>query len=155
MDDADDMAFPIFDIAFATQSLVFNVVNDEMTFFIDGGSNCVVVVTAKVLTNVRPASIKVKVGGGVLTCRQIGDLVVKVPSPDGSTHAITLRDARVLPTFGINIIPECVFYRKGCSVTKCVPHQWTSSGMVGEDLEPACCEPDSTPGLTSFSAKLW
>ena len=122
VDDVDDMAFPIFDIACATQSLVFSVVNDEMTFLIDGGSNCVVVVTAKVLSNVRPANIKVKVGGGVLTCLQIGDLIIRVPSPDGSKNSITLHDARVLPTFGINIIPECVFYRRGCAVTKCVPH---------------------------------
>ena len=85
----------------------------ENRFLLDGGSSCHVIRDESNCYNVRPAQIQLKVGGGILQCEKIGDADIQVPSDDhGSYSVVTLKDIRIVPTMGIDIISENKFAQK-------------------------------------------
>jgi transposase InsO family protein len=95
-----------------------NGLNGKTPMLIDGGASCHIVNSTRNCINVRPADNMVKVGGGVMKCTSIADLPVHSHLPDGRTVSILLRDARIIPSFGLEIISEPRFLAGGCVVAK-------------------------------------
>ena len=62
--------------------------------------------------------IKVKVGGGALTCSQQGTRVYRYLK-DGVPTTCHLLDTLIIPGFGLKIVSEAPFLLRGCSVNKC------------------------------------
>ena len=87
---------------------------------IDGGANCAIFTSTAGMTNIRPASIDIKVGGGIVHCDQIGDFTgtltpVNSPTP---CRTITVKDGRICPAFGLNVVSESRFTNAGFAITK-------------------------------------
>ena len=89
-------------------------------FVLDGASTCGVVEDESLCTNVRDADIYIKTGGqgkpNLVHCRKVGDLTVK-QVVDGRTVVLKLT-VRIVPGFGVNILPESYFLKKNFSVNK-------------------------------------
>ena len=120
-----DMSFPIqevIDIAAATKfkrSLQGRKKTRGTTLWLlDGGSNCAVTTDPGICFDIEPADIDIKVGGGTIKCYQVGKALLNVPLPDGTTRPIIKHGLRIVPTFGVNVIPESHFLQKGCRVIK-------------------------------------
>ena len=87
-----------------------------MAMLVDGAATCAIIQDASRVTNLRPANIQIQVGGGVLTCSLIGDFTYYQPMSDG--YVINKVEARILPNFGVDIIPEALYLEAGCRVSK-------------------------------------
>jgi hypothetical protein len=88
------------------------------SWLLDGGSNCIITTNPSLLKNKRQANIKIKVGGGYVTCKEVGTAHLDVPLSDGSSHTVEFTDVRLVPSFGLNVMPENIFLRKGCTIKK-------------------------------------
>ena len=104
-----------------TQTTVPMLAFMVIVWLVDGGSTCHVVQDESLCQNLRKTNIHIKVGGGVVKCGMIGDVVVTAGTPDSPT-TIVLTDVRIVPDFGCNIISERAFLRQQCSVHKLSPH---------------------------------
>ena len=87
-------------------------------WLLDGGSNCCVITDPSTCFDIEPADIDIKVGGGNVKCRQVGKTRMVVPLPDGTTHTILKFDVRIMPKFGVNVMPESHFLKRGCRIIK-------------------------------------
>jgi transposase InsO family protein len=91
----------------------------EGTWILDGGASCSIVCSPEHCSNVRPADITIHVGGGKkLHCTSIGDLHLKRELLGGTISTIRISDVRIVPRFGVNILAEHPFLKKGCNVSK-------------------------------------
>ena len=54
----------------------------------------------------------------MVTCKQVGKAWLQVPLPGGDTRTILKHNLRIIPTFGVNIMPESHFLNKGCRIVK-------------------------------------
>ena len=88
----------------------------SLPLLLDGGANCTIFTTTAGMTNVRPANIRIEVGGGVVLCKLIGDFTGYIKGH--SKRTLTISDARVCPDFGHNIIAEGRFIDKGYTINK-------------------------------------
>jgi hypothetical protein len=94
---------------------------DSIIVLVDGSSTCVVLQDQKYCANVRPANINIKVGkeggkSGIVKYGMVGDFSYRTRA-NGVTYTKTVL-ARIVPGFGVNIIPECLYLEDGCSVVK-------------------------------------
>ncbi len=108
----------------------------------DGGATCHVKISAKHCINLRQVDIELKVGGGKVRCTQLGDLPITVPLPQNRQGNITLKDVRIVPNFGINIISEPLFMRKKCTITKTDKHT-DIDNYKGQPVLRAAADPAS------------
>ena len=93
----------------------------SIKLLIDGGANCAIFTSTAGMTNLRHASIDIKVGGGVHHCDLIGDFsgtIVDLSCPTAAKRPISIEAARICPNFGQNIIPESRFTIKDFIITK-------------------------------------
>jgi len=150
-----DFAFAAHDIAFATRDgkdkaaataaqLKYRYLRGSDLWMQDGGATCHIKQTTAGLINIRPANIQVETGGGVLVCTQVGDYVADFPLPNNTTRRMMLRNVRVLPSMGLNIISERPFIKGGCSVLKSGAYSDTvSSKGEGVPLYRSTACPDT------------
>ena len=87
---------------------------------LDGGSTVGVVQSEEYCINVRDVNLLIKVGGegkpNYVTCKRAGILPI-TSDVDGRRISMKL-DVRIIPGFGVNIIPECFFLMKKFAVNK-------------------------------------
>ena len=97
-----------------------NAASKQTTFklLIDGGANCAIFTSTAGMTNLRSASIDIKVGGGMVHCSQVGDFAGDLITDHGKPVHVTIADARVCPDFGQNIIPDTRFTNAGYKISK-------------------------------------
>ena len=93
-----------------------HVENLQLPMLIDSLATCVVVQDSSRVTNLRPANINIKVGGGILHCAEIGDFDYYQEIEGGFVLNKTI--ARVMPGFGFDILPESIYLEAGCAVSK-------------------------------------
>ena len=96
-----------------------NVITGSCEWLIDGGSTCHVLGHVQQylnhITNRRPANISIRVGGGArFACRQIGDVVLQLPTPN--LKHILVQDVRLVPGFKANVLSESRMERAGWSL---------------------------------------
>ena len=96
-----------------------NVITSEREWLIDGGSTCHVLGHVQQyfphITNRRHANIVIRVGGGArFECKQIGDVVLKLPTPN--LKHILVQDVRLVPGFKANVLSEPRMERAGWSL---------------------------------------
>ena len=72
---------------------------NAIQFLLDSGSNYLVVTNGECCTNVQPANITIKVGGGTITCRKVGTAWLNLPLPDGTTRQVKFDNVRIIHTF--------------------------------------------------------
>ena len=85
---------------------------------LDGGSTCTVVTDPAKCSNIRAANIDLRVGGNTLKCTSIGDVYYSQRQLGGDVKGLLIKDARIVPSFGINVLGENVFLDKGATVIK-------------------------------------
>ena len=91
-------------------------VQGGVRMLVDGGATCVIIQDSRKLTNLRPANISVKVGGGVLTCTRVGDFcyIARVNGLLVFNRVV----ARLMPTFGFDVLPESIYLAAGATIVK-------------------------------------
>ena len=97
------------------------ILPSSIKLLIDGGANCAIFTSTAGMSNVRHASIDIKVGGGSVHCDLIGDFsgtIVDHSCPSGEARSISIEAARICPDFGQNIVPESRFTNKDFIITK-------------------------------------
>ena len=71
-----DASFHVLDIAAATKAKKairgLPAKQGYTRLLLDDGSNCIVITDASQCVDIKPANIFIKVGGGTLTCKQVG-----------------------------------------------------------------------------------
>ena len=92
-----------------------------LPMLVDGGSTCVIIQDERLCTNVRPASIRIKVGSdhgkpSIVNCAKVGNFTFKTLA-DGVAHTHTAV-ARIVPNFGCDILPEYIFLQQKFEVNK-------------------------------------
>ena len=122
-EDAGDESYPVEDSCTDDVDVVSTNIDTAyktgtIPFLIDGGSTCHVCTDRSLFTNMRPCNIKVKVGGGVVICKEKGDISPQVQTPSGNWLTLNLRDARYIPSFGTNIISERKILAKQRKIVK-------------------------------------
>ena len=85
---------------------------------LDGASTCNIVTDASQCSNIRNADITVRVGGSSLNCSQIGDVYYDQQTLGGDIRGAIVKDVRIIPNFGINVLSENTFLNKGSTVVK-------------------------------------
>ena len=89
---------------------------------IDGGSTCSITTTFADCKNVEPCSEEVTVGGkkgsNRLKCEWKGTRVIRQKDLRGDVQEIEVRDTKIMPAFGVKVLPEHVFLRRGCRIIK-------------------------------------
>ena len=89
-------------------------------FVLDGASTCGVVEDERLCTDVCAADIFIKTGGqgkpNLVHCRKVGTLTLQ-QVVEGRTVVLKLK-VRIVPGFGVNILPESYFLKKNFSVNK-------------------------------------
>ena len=104
-------------MAAAISTIKFHQVKDnELAMLIDGAATCTIIQDASKVSNLRSANINIQVGGGVVNCNQVGDYHYYQAQDEGYVLNKTL--ARVVPGFGVDILPEAIYLAAGCSVNK-------------------------------------
>ena len=107
-----------------TDQVYYTLQGGMATFMIDGGSTCHVLgfLDADIeasLHNIRPVSLAVVVGGNKkLQCERLADVHVKVSTSAGTPKVFLLRDVRVMPGFGINLISGPCMEKAGLTLTQ-------------------------------------
>ena len=107
-----------------TDQVYYTLQGGMTTFMIDGGSTCHVLgfLDADIeasLHNIRPVSLAVVVGGNKkLQCERLADVHVKVSTSAGTPKVFLLRDVRVMPGFGINLISGPCMEKAGLTLTQ-------------------------------------
>ena len=88
----------------------------DLIMLVDGGATSVIIQDRTKLSNLRPANIAIKVGGGLLTCKQVGDFyyVARANGKFVVNHAV----ARYMPDFGFDILPESLYLAAGALIVK-------------------------------------
>ena len=86
---------------------------------LDGGSTRHVTDESDDCIDIRACDIKVKVGGGTLTCSQQGTRVYHYLNSRGLPAECHLLDTLIIPGFGLKIVAEAPFLLKGCWISKC------------------------------------
>ena len=105
------------DVAAAIATIKFNPVKDnELAMLIDGAATCTIIQDASKVSNLRSANINIQVGGGVVNCSKVGDYYYYQAQDDGYVLNKTL--ARVMPGFGVDILPEAEYLAANCKVIK-------------------------------------
>jgi transposase InsO family protein len=85
---------------------------------LDGASTCTVITNPSKCTNVRKADVRVHVGANTLHCTQVGDVYFSQTTLNGDVPGILVKDARIIPNFGINVLTENVFLDQNASIVK-------------------------------------
>ena len=120
-----DASFHVLDIAAATKAKKamrgLPAKQGSTRWLLDGGSNCIVITDASQCFDIKPANILIKVGGGTLTCKQVGKTWQTFETKDGE-RTVLLKKARIMPRFGVNVMPEVFFLKKRCSIVKNLEH---------------------------------
>ena len=109
-----------YDVALTANENTLPDTSGQTTFklLVDGGANCAIFTSTAGMTNLRPASIDIKVGGGSVHCSQIGDFKGTILTDAGVAIDVTLKDGRICPAFGQSIVPESRFTTAGYSISK-------------------------------------
>ena len=93
---------------------------NQLIMVLDGASTVAVVQDESRCINVRPADAYIKVGGEgkptIIHCTKVGTLAVDM-TVDGRNVKMFI-DARIVPGFGADILPECFFLKKNFTVSK-------------------------------------
>ena len=106
---------------------------------LDGGSTRHVTYDPADCVDIEACDIKVKVGGGVLTCLQQGTRVYRYLR-DGQPAVCYLRQTLIIPGFGLKIVAEAPFLLKGCSISK---HQGMATISTAAGTKVIDCPLDS------------
>jgi hypothetical protein len=92
----------------------------ETLFVLDGASTVAVVQDPAICYNIRPASLNLKVGGQgkptLVHCKQVG-MFRAFSVVDDKKFQLEI-EVRIIPGFGVNILPECYFLQNGYSINK-------------------------------------
>jgi hypothetical protein len=87
---------------------------------LDGASTVAVVQDPALCTDIRPVDLYIKTGGegkpNLVHCAQVGTLSIDMVT-SGHRLKLTL-EARIIPGFGVDILPECVFLERNFAVNK-------------------------------------
>ena len=88
----------------------------DIAMLVDGGATSVIVQDRTKLINLRAANIAIKVGGGVLHCKWVGDYywAARANGKFIVNHAV----ARCMPGFGFDILPESIYLAAGAKLLK-------------------------------------
>ena len=91
-----------------------------ITMLMDGGSTCAVVQSEKYCVNIREANIWIKTGGKgkptLVHCTKVGDLPVEFLANGRLVQMVI--ECRIVPGFGVNVLPESFFLKKNFAVNK-------------------------------------
>ena len=87
---------------------------NPVKFLLDSGASVHVMTDASLLTNLRSCSISISVGGGTHHCTLLGDF----HGVSSTGRRICLKDVRICPDFGINVLSEAKLLASGCIVQK-------------------------------------
>ena len=108
-----------FDMVAAAQKglLAPAVPKGDLCMLVDGGATSVIIQDRTKLVNLRPANIAIKVGGGFLYCKWVGDFyyVARANGKFIANHAV----ARYMPDFGFDVLPEAIYLAAGAKMVKC------------------------------------
>ena len=87
---------------------------NTLKFLLDSGATCHIITAPEFCIDVKPADVTIAVGGGVYKCTQTGD----IPLTTETGLKILLKNARICPTFGSNVISETLILRHGAKMMK-------------------------------------
>jgi len=137
----------------------------ELRMLVDGGATSVIVQDSGKLQNLRPAHIPIKVGGGMVTCTQVGDFYYATKAH--GKMVVNRAVARHVPNFGFDVLPEAIYLAAGASMIKGKskleakqgqhvlleaekhPHCW----LYFAKITPISRPPSGTPLLTPLAPK--
>ena len=144
------------DVAAAISTIKFHQVkSNELAMLIDGAATCTIIQDASKVANLRSANINIQVGGGVIKCNQVGDYHYYQAQDEGYVLNKTL--ARVVPGFGVDILPEAIYLAAGCAVNKLganlTAKQAGKQLLTGHKLEGAWLYQATVTPVRPFSNK--
>ena len=89
---------------------------------IDGGSTCSITTSFEDCKDIEPCSEHIMVGGkkgsNRLKCKWKGTRVLKQKDLRGEVQKIEVRNTKIMPGFGVKVLPEHIFLRRGCRIIK-------------------------------------
>lgn len=137
----------------------------DLRMLVDGGATCVIIQDKSKLSNLRAANISVKVGGGVLTCTQVGDFCY-IARANGK-FVFNRVVARYMPSFGFDVLPEALYLAAGATIVKSnssleakrgqdtllFAEKHSSCWLYFANITPISAPPQGTPCLSPFLPK--
>lgn len=93
----------------------------SLVMLVDGASTCIIVQDERLCTDIRPANIDITVGGDTdkpptVKCSKVGRFTFNTVAEG---RAVTNWGvARICPSFGCDILPECFYLKRKFSVNK-------------------------------------
>ena len=90
------------------------------TIILDGAATCTVFTSTKGCTNIRHGqSIRIKVGGPTpQICTTIADRTLSRAELGGDIDKLVIKDARIIPRFGTQVISEALLLARGADIHK-------------------------------------